>query len=75
VSAAEIGKSMGPSTTSPVSWAPDEGAIVASSGDLGVNFGFIRQNDPPSGGQPAAVPFITIWRRANVTDPWRYVAE
>ena len=26
-------------------------------------------------GQPAAIPFVTIWRRASVTDPWRYVAE
>ncbi len=75
LSAAEIGKSMGPGTTSPLSWAPDEGAIVASSGDLGVTFGFIRPNTPPPAGQPAAVPFITIWRRASVNDPWRYVAE
>jgi hypothetical protein len=73
--AAEIGKSMGPGTTSPVSWAADEGAIVASSGDLGVNFGYIRQNGPPPAGGPGAVPFITIWRRASVNDPWRYVAE
>jgi hypothetical protein len=75
LSAAEIGKSMGPGTTSPVSWAPDEGAIVASSGDLGVTFGFIRQNSAPPAGQPGAVPFITIWRRASINDPWRYVAE
>ena len=75
LSAAEIGKSMGPGTSSPVSWAPDEGAIVASSGDLGVTFGFIRPNTPPPAGQPGAVPFITIWRRASVNDPWRYVAE
>jgi hypothetical protein len=78
VSAAEIGKTIGagsPGPTSPVSWAPDEGVIVASSGDLGVTFGFIRQNSPPTAGPPAAVPFITIWRRAGPSEPWRYIAE
>jgi ketosteroid isomerase-like protein len=75
VSAAEIGKGMGPSPTSPLAWAPDEGSIVASSGDLGVNFGFIRPNTPPPQGQPAAVPFITIWRRTSPAEPWRYIAE
>jgi hypothetical protein len=58
-----------------VAWAPDEGSIVASSGDLGVTFGFIRQNTPPPAGQPSAIPFITIWRRASTADPWRYIAE
>jgi ketosteroid isomerase-like protein len=78
VSAVEIGKSIGagaPGATSPVAWAPDEGSIVASSGDLGVTFGFIRQNTPPPAGQPSAIPFITIWRRASTADPWRYIAE
>ena len=86
VGAAEIGKTLGagsPAPTSPVRWAPDEGSLVASSGDLGVTFGFIRQNaTPPSDsapgkppGQPAAVPFITVWRRASSTEPWRYIAE
>jgi ketosteroid isomerase-like protein len=78
VSAVEIGKSVGAGSEgkpSPVSWAPDEGAIVASSGDLGVTFGYIRQNTPPPPGRPGAVPFITIWRRADPSQPWRYVAE
>jgi glyoxylase-like metal-dependent hydrolase (beta-lactamase superfamily II)/ketosteroid isomerase-like protein len=78
ISAAEIGKSVGAGSDgkpSPVSWAADEGSIVASSGDLGVTFGYIRQNTPPPPGRPAAVPFITIWRRANPDQPWRYVAE
>jgi ketosteroid isomerase-like protein len=77
ISAAEIGKSVGAGSEgkpSPVSWAADEGSIVASSGDLGVTFGFIRQNTPPPG-RPAAVPFITIWRRPDPGQPWRYVAE
>ena len=78
VSAAAIGKAVGAGSEgkpSPVAWAADEGSIVASSGDLGVTFGFIRQNAPPQGAPPGGVPFITIWRRANVNAPWRYVAE
>lgn len=65
----------GPVNASPVTWAADFDAIVASSGDLGATMGFIRPKAPPAAGQPAAIPFVTIWRRANVTDPWRYVAE
>ncbi len=77
VSAEQIGKSMGPRSTgppSPVRWAPDD-VIVASSGDLGVTFGMIRTNGEVPPGQSGAVPFITIWRRASPSDPWRYVAE
>jgi hypothetical protein len=48
--------------------------IVASSGDLGVTIGMIHPNTPRAG-QPANFPFFTIWRRANPTAPWRYVAE
>jgi ketosteroid isomerase-like protein len=78
VSAAEIARSVGAGSEgkpSPVSWAADEGSIVASSGDLGVTFGYIRSNTPPPAGQPGAVPFFTIWRRASPESPWRYVAE
>lgn len=78
IGAANIGRSVAAGaapTGSAVSWAPDEGSLVASSGDLGVTFGFIRQNAATGPGKPVAVPFITIWRRASVTDPWRYVAE
>jgi ketosteroid isomerase-like protein len=78
VSAAAIGKAVGAGSEgkpSPIAWAADEGSVVASSGDLGVTFGFIRQNATPAGGQPNAVPFITIWRRANANAPWRYIAE
>jgi hypothetical protein len=74
----EIGRNVGAGSEgkpSPVAWAADEGSIVASSGDLGVTFGYIRQNTPPAAGQPGAVPFFTIWRRANPSEPWRYVAE
>lgn len=78
VGATAIGQSVGQGSEgkpSPVSWAADEGALVASSGDLGVTFGFIRQNTAPPPGQPGAVPFFTIWRRADASAPWRYVAE
>jgi hypothetical protein len=50
-------------------------AVVASSGDLGVTIGSIRSNGPPPEGQPAEVPFFTIWRRDNPSQPWRYIAE
>jgi len=75
VSAAEIGKSIGGDATSPLRWSADEGSLVASSGDLGVNFGYLRPNAAPPSGQPAAIPFITIWRRASPNEPWRYIAE
>lgn len=73
-----IGRDVGagqPADSSPLSWSADS-AIVASSGDLGVTFGYIRQNAPAgtSPAQPPA-PFFTIWRRASPTAPWRYIAE
>jgi ketosteroid isomerase-like protein len=61
-------------TSSPVSWAPDYRVIVASSGDLGVTFGFIRRN-PPADTTAPPFAFFTIWRRLSIADPWRYVAE
>lgn len=78
VGAANIARSVGAGSEgkpSPVSWAADEGSIVASSGDLGVTFGFIRQNGQATQGQPAGVPFFTIWHRPSVNVQWRYVAE
>lgn len=77
VGASAIGASIGEgesSTSSPVSWAADYKAIVASSGDLGVTIGFIRQNQPSEPARPP-FPFFTIWRRPNVNTPWRYIAE
>lgn len=65
----------GSTTSSPVAWAPEK-AIVASSGDLGVTIGWIRQNAKATdGSQTPPTPFFTIWRRANTAAPWRYVAE
>ncbi len=78
VGAEAIGGMIGrdaPPSGSPVTWAPDR-VIVASSGDLGVTLGFLRLNEPPlGGGKPPLIPFITVWRRASPSDPWRYVAE
>ena len=64
-----------PATGSSVSWAPDRGVIVASSGDLGVTIGTIVTNQPDSTGATASFPFFTVWRRATPDEPWRYVAE
>ena len=78
VGAPAIGKSVGagaPGSTSPVEWSTDV-AIVASSGDLGISFGYIRPNAKPADGKaPQGSPFFTIWYRATPTGPWRYIAE
>jgi hypothetical protein len=73
-----IGRAVGAGSVgqpSPVSWKADHGVVVASSGDLGVTFGYIRPNaaDPRRPG--AGNPFFTIWRRASPAAPWRYIAE
>jgi len=78
VGAAAIGKNVGagaPGPTSPVEWSTDV-AIVASSGDLGISFGYIRPNGPPPpSAPPNGSPFFTIWYRPSPTAPWRYIAE
>jgi ketosteroid isomerase-like protein len=63
-----------PASGSSVSWSADR-SLAASSGDLGVTIGEIRLNDPPAGQAPPRFPFFTIWRRASLAAPWRYVAE
>ena len=60
-------------TVSSVSWATEH-SFVASSGDLGVSIGTIRQNHPAAG-QPGTFPFFTVWRRDGPNAPWRYIAE
>lgn len=75
---AAIGRSVGAATAgqpSPVSWAADHAVVVASSGDLGVTFGFIRPNAPDARAPAGGFPFFTIWRRDSPTSPWRYIAE
>ena len=76
VGAAAIGAAVGGGETgpSPVNWSADD-AIVAPSGDLGITFGMIRPNGPQPEGQPAAIPFFTIWMRDGPDQPWRYIAE
>jgi hypothetical protein len=64
-----------PETGSTVRWAPDQGVIVASSGDLGVTMGTIVTNEPDSAGVYGKFTFFTVWRRASPDQPWRYVAE
>ena len=57
-------------------WSAGEGAIVASSGDLGVTFGFIHAATAPAGeADSAAFPFFTIWMRPGGAGAWKYVAE
>lgn len=73
--AAAIGGFLPPEVPSALDWGPDEGTLVASSGDLGVNFGYIRPKAAPPPGHPAAQPFFTIWRRDSHDAPWRYIAE
>jgi hypothetical protein len=76
VGAAAIGAGFGNdgASPSPINWSSDE-VLVAPSGDLGISFGMIRSNAPPPDGQPAAIPFFTIWMRDGPDQPWRYVAE
>lgn len=69
-----IAKLVGQGNTTPITWGPDKGALVASSGDLGVTWGFIRPKEPKAD-EPAAFPFFTVWRKAGPDLPWRYVAE
>jgi hypothetical protein len=61
-------------TVSPVSWGTER-SFVASSGDLGVSMGTIRNNRPSADGRPDAFPFFTVWRRDGPNAPWRYIAE
>jgi hypothetical protein len=73
-----IGKFIGdgsPGPQSPVSWGADS-VIVASSGDLGVTIGMIKQNAPaPGASGPQSFPFFTIWRRGSPAEAWKYIAE
>lgn len=74
VGAQAIGDSQG-SGPSPITWAPDGGVIVASSGDMGLTWGFLRRTGPVPEGRLAEIPYFTIWRRASPDAPWLYVAE
>jgi hypothetical protein len=41
---------------------------------MGLTYGLLHVKNPPAG-QPATIPFFTVWARPNPGDPWRYVAE
>lgn len=75
VGAENIGATQDDGGPSPLLWAPDQGVLVASSGDLGVTWGFLRRNGPTPPGRLSEIPFFTIWRRDSPRDPWLYVAE
>jgi len=65
-----------PGSGSSVYWSADEDTQVASSGDLGVTFGFIRFHQTKEAAQaPAPIPFFTVWARDGAQRPWRYIAE
>jgi hypothetical protein len=76
VSAAEIAEGIGAGETggATISWGADQ-VIVASSGDLGVNIGYIVPDPDSTGGPSPRFPFFTVWRRNSPSDPWLYVAE
>ena len=63
-----------PAEPSTLTWGPDR-TIVASSGDLGVTIGLIRETAPQTGPNPPVYPFFTVWRRADTSAPWLYIAE
>ena len=69
-----IGASFDEAATSPLHWSSDR-TWAAASGDLGLSVGTIRPNGPPPAGQPASIPFFTIWIRDSATGQWRYIAE
>lgn len=59
----------------PFYWSADSGAMVASSGDLGVTWGHIRPHVPRPAGERQASAFFTVWHRVTPQAPWRYIAE
>jgi ketosteroid isomerase-like protein len=61
-----------PNDPSALVWKSDHAVMVASSGDLGISIGWIRQKSDPSA---PAFPVFTIWRRDNPSAPWKYIAE
>lgn len=64
-----------PPNTSPVTWGPEK-TIIAPGGDFGVTIGYITRNQAgPDGKIPPPSPFFTIWQRASLASPWRYIAE
>lgn len=69
-----IGANFDEATTSPLNWSSDR-TWIAGSGDLGLSVGTIRRNGATPEGQPASIPFFTVWIRDSATGRWRYIAE
>jgi ketosteroid isomerase-like protein len=69
-----IAAGFGTDKGSPLRWAPD-GVLVASSGDLGITYGYLERNGAVPPGRLARIPWFTVWRRVSPQVPWRYVAE
>jgi ketosteroid isomerase-like protein len=69
-----IAAGFGTDKGSPLRWAPD-GVLVASSGDLGITYGYLERNGATPPGRLARIPWFTVWRRVSPQVPWRYVAE
>lgn len=69
-----IAAGFGEDKTSPLRWAPD-GVLVASSGDLGITYGYLQRNGEVPKGRLAKIPWFTVWRRSAPNQPWRYIAE
>ena len=69
-----IAAGFGTDRGSPLKWAPD-GVLVASSGDLGITYGYLERNGAVPPGRLARIPWFTVWRRVSPQVPWRYVAE
>lgn len=64
-----------PEGPSSITWSADQGVFVASSGDLGATWGYLRRIGPVPPGRLAQIPFFTIWRRDAPTAEWLYIAE
>lgn len=69
-----IGANFDEATTSPLYWSSDR-TWATGSGDLGLSVGTIRRNGLAPEGQPASIPFFTVWIRDSATGQWRYIAE
>lgn len=69
-----IAAGFGTDKGSPLRWTPD-GVLVASSGDLGITYGYLERNGAVPPGRLARIPWFTVWRRVSPQVPWRYVAE
>ena len=57
-----------------IHWNTDR-SFVASSGDLGVSIGLVKDNGYEGTDPHQSTPFFTVWKRERPGAPWRYIAE